>query len=292
MFKSKNNLNHHLLLFNRLIYKFINISQFKMEDTKMHDIKNFRYITKQQKFLPALIIPLLIIGLFWAVWAFSIVEYNEYAIERELGKLDNKIREPGINYVGIGTLIRVNNQVRNYEIAVDGASSDFQSVDLILNLNLKINKDQVYDFVKDYRTEEMFTQYLNNKVQEKVKLVLLQYNAEKMLTDRDKVREEMYDVVVKIPELKYFTFNDLTIKDIAFSEEFDNMLERRASVNQERVIIEKQKQNLELLKKNIESVNIDTYFKYKLIEKWDGKADLIISDALLTTGKVQAESEE
>ncbi len=258
----------------------------------MHDIKNFRYITKQQKFLPALIIPLLIIGLFWAVWAFSIVEYNEYAIERELGKLDNKIREPGINYVGIGTLIRVNNQVRNYEIAVDGASSDFQSVDLILNLNLKINKDQVYDFVKDYRTEEMFTQYLNNKVQEKVKLVLLQYNAEKMLTDRDKVREEMYDVVVKIPELKYFTFNDLTIKDIAFSEEFDNMLERRASVNQERVIIEKQKQNLELLKKNIESVNIDTYFKYKLIEKWDGKADLIISDALLTTGKVQAESEE
>lgn len=225
----------------------------------------------------------LVVLVVWALWAFTIVAYNDYAVEKEWGKLYTDVREPGINYVGFGSLIRVNNQVRNYEIIVDGASSDFQSANLILNLNLRINKDQVYDFVKDYKTEELFTQYLNNKVQETVKLVLLNYGAEEMLTNRDKVQAEMYDAVVQIPELKYFTFNDLTIKNIEFSEEFNTMLERRAGVNQERVIIEKQKENLELLRQNIESVNIDTYFKYKLIEKWDGEADLIISDAILTS---------
>lgn len=222
----------------------------------------------------------LLIG--FLVWAFNIVDYNEYCVEKEFGHLKPEVKTQGIRWVGIGRLQCVNNQVRNYEIKVDGASNDFQDVLVTLNLNIRINKDKVFDFVKDYKTEDKFTQYLNNKVQEKVKLILLKYSAEDLLLKREQVRDEMYKAVIKIPELKYFTFNDITIKNVEFSEEFNKMLERRAGINQEKIIIEKQKENLKLLKENIKELDISDYFKYKLIEKWDGKADLIISDAILT----------
>ncbi len=209
-----------------------------------------------------------------------VVDYNEYAIEKEYGHIKGEIRNTGINFIGIGSLIRTNNQIRNYEISVEGASNDFQDVIMTLNLNIRINKDKVVDFIKDYQNEELFNQYLNNKVQEKVKQILLKYSAEDMLLQRDKVRQEMYDAVIEINELKYFTFNDLTIKNIAFSEEFTEMLEKRASVNQEREIIIKQKENLELLKKNIDSIDIDKYFKYELINKWDGKSTLVVGNII------------
>ena len=48
-------------------------------------------------------------------------------------------------------------------------------------------------------------------------------------------------------------------------------------------MILKQKENLELQKKNIDTIDVDKYFKYQLIEKWDGKASLIISDSVIKT---------
>ena len=238
---------------------------------------------KAQDFsLFSFMIIVIIIGILTTVIIpIRIVSYNEYAVEKEWGKLKYDVKESGFTWVGIGSLIRINNQVRNYEIEVSGASNDFQDVNVILNLNIRINKDKVYDFVRDYKDEETFTNYLNNKVQEKVKTILLKYSAEEMLLNRTQLRDEMYEAVRNLNELKYFEFNDLVIKNIAFSEEFNNMLERRASINQEKVIILKQKENLKLLNENFKEVSIDEYFKYRLIEKWDGKSDLIISEALI-----------
>jgi hypothetical protein len=42
-----------------------------------------------------------------------------------------------------------------------------------------------------------------------------------------------------------------------------------------------EKSNLELQKQNIEIIDVNNYFKYMLIEKWDGKSDLIISENLI-----------
>lgn len=220
----------------------------------------------------------ILIFLFWAV---SIVNYSEYAVEREFGKLYPEVKEQGFVWVGFGNLERVNNQVRNYEILVESASKDYQDVNLQINLNTKIKKERVYEFFKNYQTEGMYQQYLNNKVQEKVKSILLKYSAEEILTKRLEISRELYNEVKDIPELIYFEFNDLVIKDVKFSEKFNEILEKKAQVLIEREVIMRQKENLELLKKNMEIVDVDTYFKYQLIEKWDGKSDLVIADSIL-----------
>jgi hypothetical protein len=175
----------------------------------------------------------------------------------------------------------VSNQVRNYQIKVDAPSKDFQSVIMDLNLNLKLKKDKVYDFVKNYADESTYITYLNNKVQEKVKTVVLQYNAEEILLNRLNASKQLYTEVQEIPELEYFEFQDLAIVNIEFKPVFDALLEKKAQVLFEREIIKNQKANLELLKTNIDVIDINKFFKYTIADKWDGKSALIISDSII-----------
>lgn len=239
---------------------------------------------KAQGFLAGIIIFLAIIAFIFFLTGFRKVNYNEYAVHKTFtGHLNEGVIDSGIKWIGWASFKKVNNQVRNYEIAIDSASSDFQDVQVMLNMNIQIERDQVYDFIKNYKSEAEFNTYLNNKVQEKVKTILLQYNAEEILINRLKIRDEMKESVQTIEELKYFKFNDLTIKNIEYSDKFNEVLEAKARVLQEREIIIRQKENIQLIQKNMDLVDIDTYFKYQLIEKWDGQSSLIISDAILTT---------
>src|SRR3972149_6351718 len=73
---------------------------------------------------------LLGIGLFILVFGLRIVEYNEYAFEREFGTLYQDQKETGFNWIGFGSLQRINNQVRNYEIIVKAVSKDLQDVSI------------------------------------------------------------------------------------------------------------------------------------------------------------------
>lgn len=230
--------------------------------------------------LGVLVFFLLIFGLI----GLRIVSYNEYAVHKTFtGHLKEGVIDSGMKWIGFASFKRVNNQIRNYEIVIDSASSDFQDVQVILNLNIQIEKDSVYEFVKNYKTEADFKTYLDNKVEEKVKTILIKYNAEEILKKRLDIRDEMKIEVMTIDELKYFKFNDLTIKDIEYSDKFNEVLETKARVLQEREIIIRQKENLALIKENMQLIDIDTYFKYQLIEKWDGQSSLIISDAILTS---------
>ena len=224
---------------------------------------------------------ILMIIFLWAVWAISIVNYNEFAFEKEFGSLKPEVKEAGFRWVGFGSLIRLNNQVRSYEIVIDAASADFQDVQVVINLNIQLEKEKAYEFLKRYRNENEFNKYLNNKVEERVKTILLKYNAEKILLERLAIRDEMKKEVMELEDLKFFKFNDLTLKNIEYSEKFNEVLELKARVLQEREVIIRQNENLELTKKNMEIIDVDKYFKYQLIEKWDGQADLIISQNLI-----------
>ena len=145
-----------------------------------------------------------------------------------------------------------------------------------LNLNLRIKKDKVRDFILNYPNEEVYSSYLNNKIQERSKVIVLKYDAEDFIFNRDDIRRELLEELNKIEELDYFVLNDLAIKDIQFSSEFSRIIEQRAQVSIERETIIRQKENIELIKQNLNILDADSYFKYKIAEKWDGSSPLTI----------------
>lgn len=239
---------------------------------------------KGQEGLVAMIVILFFIFLFGAIFAFRIVDYTEYAYEVEFGKLRSDLLTPGFNYIGIGRITSVNNQVRVYNIKVDAPTKDLQSVTFDVNVNAKIKKDESYNFIKDYADEQTYFNYVNNKIQEKSKTIIYKYSANDMVDKRLEIGEEIKSAVKSMSDLKYFELGDIALSNIKYSDQYDAILEQKAKINVEKDIINAQTENLKLQMKNIESIDVDKYFKYQLIEKWDGKTPLIISDSLLTTG--------
>lgn len=226
-----------------------------------------------------LIIFLLIAGLFMIIWALSgiyVVHYNEYAFERQFGKLSPELKDTGINYKGlIGTIIVVNNQVRNHEITVEASSKDLQKVSIVLNINMQLKKDKAFDFIKNYATEESYTQYLNNKMQENIKIDVLKYNVLDFINNRSEVSRDIKADVQSIPELDYFDIKDISMVNVSYSLELESVLEQKGQVLLERDVITRKKENILLIQDNINAIiDMDAYFKYSIAEKWDGKSQL------------------
>lgn len=207
-----------------------------------------------------------------AFFAFSIVSYNEYAIEKEFGQIVGDFKQPGFTYVGIGTLIRVNNQMRNYAVDVDGFTSDKQKAVLSLTLNMKIKEDLVKDYILDYKDEATYQQYLEKKAMDKVKVILSKYDGEWIIENREELSSELTAMLREVEEVKYFEFKDVVINNIEFSDEYRGILESKARVKIEREIIMLEKANNIELKKNIDTLNIDSYLKYKIANNYKGES--------------------
>ena len=77
---------------------------------------------------------------------------------------------------------------------------------------------------------------------------------------------------------KYFDVKDIALVNIAFSDDYEKSIEQRAQLDIQKGIILKQKENLQLQTLNINSIDVDKYFKYQMIEKWDGKSSLIVGE--------------
>ena len=150
----------------------------------------------------AIALVVLFIALIWCLFIFRIVGYNEYAYEKEFGKLKMELKEPGIRYVGIGSFIRVNNQVRTYNIPVDAATKDIQSVNFDVNLNIQLKEEESFNFIKDYQTEESYFTYMNSKIQEKAKTVIYKYSAMDMIDKRLLISQDILAEISQIKELK------------------------------------------------------------------------------------------
>lgn len=232
----------------------------------------------QMEFSVILLITILLFAFIWAISSFSIIEYNEYGVIKSFsGKIDSDIRTQGWTNKGMfGSVIRVNNQIRNHQITIEASSKDLQKVKLILNVNMQIKTDKVFDFVKNYKDEQTYTDYLNNKMQENIKIDVLKYNVLDFVNNRSEVSKDIKADVQGIPELNYFDIKDISIVNIKYSDELEKVLEQKGQVLIEREVIQRQKENIELINENMKLTNMDDYFKYKIAEKWDGTAPLTI----------------
>lgn len=235
----------------------------------------------QAEFWVPFVVVAIIIVLIATAFSFRIVGYNEYAIEKEFGQIVGDFKEPGLTWVGIGTLIRVNNQVRNYDIEIDGFSKDKQQVKLDLIVNLKIKKQFVKEFILNYINEDTYKEYLENKVQDEVKIILSKYGADYALDNREALADELTKRLQAVPEIEYFEFNDVVIDDINYSPEYRAIQEDKARIGIEREIIMQERQNNIELKKNIEELNINSYLKYKIANKYTG-GNLYLGGEFLT----------
>lgn len=234
---------------------------------------------KMNKIIKIGIIITCLIAMLTLTGCFGGVGYNEYAYKKSIGGiLSDQLYSPGMHMLWLSSFTKVNNQVQSYNIDLDAASNDMQQIKVQINLNIQLKKDMSYEFIKNYPDMDTYKKYLDSKIQEKTKTIIFRYQAADLLVQRLNISRDILSEIDALSEIKYFDVKDIALVNIAFSDDYEKSIEQRAQLDIQKGIILKQKENLQLQTLNINSIDVDKYFKYQMIEKWDGKSSLIVGE--------------
>jgi len=198
-------------------------------------------------------------------------------------------------------------RTRVYNEDASAASQDLQNVHPKVGLNYHIDKDNVFTLFKNVGIDYE-SRIINPSIQETVKSITAKHNAEDLIKQREKIKEEIKEQL----NLRLSSYNlvmeDLSITNFDFSEEFNKAIEQKVTAEQNAQkeqnnlrVIEFQAQQRVLLAKGeaeaarqkaqgdadaIRIVNEQlsrspSYVDYYLLQKWDGKMPLALGSGSL-----------
>jgi regulator of protease activity HflC (stomatin/prohibitin superfamily) len=180
------------------------------------------------------------------------------------------------------------------------ASADIQETRSKIALNYRIQADKA-NWVYQNIGIQFKDRIIDPAVQEVVKAVTARYTAVNLITQRDKVREEIRDLLKERLLAYYITVVDFAIIDFQFSEQFARAIEDKQAAEQralkaqrdlERIKIEAEQQvvqataEAEALRLQKQNITKDLIELRKIeaaitaIEKWDGVLPKVTAGAV------------
>lgn len=218
--------------------------------------------------------------------SFKTVKSGEIGLRVRFGKIvDSKLTE-GFNFKipYVEKIVKVNIKTQKVELTTESSTKDMQTVQTILAVNFRVEKDQAVKLYKNVGNSYKDT-ILIPAIQESVKSAMSKYSAEEVITKRNEVSEECLRVLQSKVKKYGLTIQDFNIIDLSFSEAYKQAVEEKtiaeqkvltAQQNLERARVENEqkvaeaeatRQVNELLNQTITE---DILLK-QFIEKWDGK---------------------
>jgi len=176
-------------------------------------------------------------------------------------------------------------------ILASAATSDQQSADVQVNIQFKVDPNNISELYKKVSSQE----YLNETImppiiQEAVKSSTAAYSAVDLLEKRDSVKLEIQKALQD--RVKDYGVNILAVnvENIDFSDQFDLIIEQKVVAKQEverqKELLKKAELEIEIEKAKAESTRVQgealrqnpEVIEIRKIEKWDGKLPQVQSD--------------
>ncbi|MBP1907284.1 regulator of protease activity HflC (stomatin/prohibitin superfamily) [Paenibacillus turicensis] len=261
--------------------------------------KNLKKIPNPGAIFAGIIIVLVLI----VVGANSVaqVQYGHVGLYKTFGKLNDKVLTPGLHLKMpfVQEVIQVNTQVAKTETDTTASSKDLQPVSTHVVVNYSVHKESVYKLMNDIGAN-FDTVIINPAIQEIIKEVTAKYQAEELISLRDKVAGEINEDLTKRLATYNLVVNEINIVNFNFSDAFNQSIEAKqvaqqqalkASNDLKRIEIEaKQKvaqaqaeaEALKLKKQEVtpELVQLKQIeVQEKALEKWDGKLPQVTGGA-------------
>lgn len=127
-------------------------------------------------------------------------------------------------------------KVQQVEINMDAYTSDAQSMNISMVVQFQIRQDNVEEIALNYGGLEALTNRIQSVAIERTKATLSQYQAEKLIEERNTisptVEKEISDA---IGDKYYVTFNSAVLTDITFSDAFEEAVEAKMMAQQEKL---------------------------------------------------------
>lgn len=240
------------------------------------------------------------------VCGIQIIDQTEVGIVKVFGKVDHTI-SGGLNFVNpiTDTVEIMDVSVHVREAAFGSYTKDAQPLTASVEYQYEPIKDKAMSIVSQYGSYEILEQKIQAAVEERAKIVFARYGAMTLLENRATLSAQVQSEVKELEDLFPVNFTQVIVKDIDFSDAFEQAVEAKMQAEQNALRAENEKQEaitraeqerevarveaeaavlaaegeakaLEIIRASLENMP-DTWIAQQYLEKWDGKLPQLIT---------------
>lgn len=231
-----------------------------------------------------------IIGLVAVILIFSsavTVKAGQIGIKTRFGAVTGGIINPGLHFKlpfieGV-TKMDVQNQKEQQDAGA--ASADLQTVDSTVALNYSLDTSHIVTLYSTVGTDYK-VKLIDPAIQEAVKAVTANSNAEELITKRDAISQQIKDNLIAKLQPQGILVDNFSIIDFNFSKSFNDAVEAKVTAQQDALAaqnklqqvqfeadqaVAKAKGDAQAIKIEAEALNQNpAVLQYDAIQKWDG----------------------
>ena len=162
----------------------------------------------------------------------SSVPTGHTGIVTTFGNVEDYTFEAGIHFkLPWQEVINMDNRNQRATIDLQCFSSDIQEVDVTYTINYQIQKSNAQTIYKTIGTG-YFNTVIAPRIQEAVKSVIAQYNAENLIANREKLSAEVKEILLEKLALYNIEVLDASIENLDFSDVFTAAVEAKQVAEQ------------------------------------------------------------
>jgi regulator of protease activity HflC (stomatin/prohibitin superfamily) len=252
-------------------------------------------------FLALVVLAVIVVALLW-LSPFVRIGAGERGVVMNFGAVQDNVLDEGLHFIipVMQQVVKVDVKVQKSQTDAVAASADIQETRSKIALNYRIQADKA-NWVYQNIGIQFKDRIIDPAVQEVVKAVTARYTAVNLITKRDKVREEIRELLKERLFAYFITVVDFAIIDFEFSEQFARAIEDKQAAEQralkaqrdlDRIKIEAEQQvvqataEAEALRLQKQNISKDLIELRKIeaaitaIEKWDGVLPKVTAGAV------------
>lgn len=234
------------------------------------------------------------------IGGIRIMDQTEVGIVKTFGRVDHTI-SGGLNFVNpiSDTVEVIDLRVHVREAAFASYTKDAQPLTATIEYQYEPLSSEAMRIVSQYGSYEILETKLCAAVEERAKIVFSRYGAMTLLENRSTLSAQVQEEVKELESLFPVNFTQVVVKDIDFSDAFEQAVEAKMQAEQNALRAENEKQEaitraeqerevarveaeaavlaaqgeadaLEILRASLENMP-DTWIAQQYLEKWDGK---------------------
>ena len=236
----------------------------------------------------------------------KIMDQTEIGIVKTFGRIDHTI-SGGLNFVNpISDTVEVMDlRVHVREASFASYTKDAQPLTAAIEYQYEPITAEAMTIVSQYGSYEIMETKLQAAVEERAKIVFARYGAMTLLENRATLSAQVQEEVKELETLFPVNFKQVVVKDIDFSDAFEQAVEAKMQAEQNALRAENEKQEaitraeqerevarveaeaavltaegeakaLEITRGALENMP-DTWIAQQYLEKWDGKLPQLIT---------------
>ncbi|MBO5441046.1 MAG: prohibitin family protein, partial [Alphaproteobacteria bacterium] len=216
------------------------------------------------------------------------VDHGYRGVKVTLGKVEkvSLVNGVGVKWPFISDVIQMNVQTQAFTDSTSSYTSDVQTAGLRYTFTYDLNPDNVhvlYESVGEGYIRKKVTPVLNDVLKD----VIGRWQAQDLVANRDKAREQILTLLNKRIDKNYFRNLTFQIISLDYSDKFETAIEDKViadqraqeAVNNTKRIKEEAEQKVISAKADAEAMEIKTralaaqkgLTEYEAVQKWDGK---------------------